>query len=132
MIDLSNVPVGLKMAFVLAPFIISLTGVGIGYHIAGSRHFEVLCKAFKNSQGFVEDFKYWSTISLRTRSMIVSGVTLASVWPGLGIRQGWLDADDCRNCPLYLRRRLQISFWCLLIGCIWLFVVWLLLELDRL
>lgn len=47
MIDLSNVPVGLKIAFVLAPFIISLTGVGIGYHRAGSRHFEVLCKALK-------------------------------------------------------------------------------------
>jgi len=131
MIDLSALPAGLKLAFVLAPFIISLTGVGVAYHIAGSRHFYVLCSAFKNSQGLRDDLKYWSTISLRTRSMVVTGIMIASVWPSLGVRQGWLDAEDCKNCPLYLKRRLQMSFWCLVIGCAWLFMAWALIKLDR-
>lgn len=132
MIDFSNVPMSLKMAFVLAPFIIGLSGVGISYHIAATRHFDVLCTAFRNSQGLVDDLKYWSTISLGTRTRIVYGVTLASVWPSLGVRQGWLEADDCKNCPLYLKRRLQVSFLCLLIGCAWLFLVWALIESGRL
>jgi len=131
MIDLYSWPTAAKLFFTVTPFVIALTGVGIGYHIAGTRHFDVLCSAFKNSPGLIEDLKYWSTISLGTRSRIVAGIGLAAVCPKLGIRQGWLNAEDYRGCPLYLKRRLQLSFWCLLVGCAWLVVGWVLIELSK-
>lgn len=116
----------------LVPLILSVVGVGIGLYIAGSRHFKILCSTFKNSKGLVEDLKYWSTLSIRTRSMVVNRFTLAVVWPNLGIRQGWLNADDYRRCPAYLKRRLQISFWCTLAGWAGIVTGGTLIELGRL
>lgn len=130
MINPSTWPTAVKLVLGIGPFIIALIGVGISCHIAGSRHFDVLCSAFKNSRGLIESLKYWSTISLRTRSRVVAGIALAAVCPELGVRQGWLDADDYRNCPVYLKRRLQVAFWCLVIGCTWLVIAWILIELG--
>ena len=132
MTDLTTWPASLHIAFLLAPFLIGLIGLGIHYHIAGSRHFEVLCSAFQNSPGLIEDLRYWSTISIRTRAMIVAGVTLAAVCPRLVVRRGWLSAEDCKNCPAYLKRRLQISFWCTAIAGFWIMAGWVLIEFDEL
>ena len=114
MTDLTTWPASLHIAFLLAPFLIGLIGLGIHYHIAGSRHFEVLCSAFQNSPGLIEDLRYWSTISIRTRAMIVAGVTLAAV------------------CPSLVVRRLQISFWCTAIAGFWIMAGWVLIEFDKL
>ncbi|MFT0520596.1 hypothetical protein [Pseudomonas faucium] len=132
MIDLHGWPTVAKLFFGITPFVIALTGVGIGYHLAGTRHFGVLCSTFKNSPGLIEALKYWSTISLATRSRIVAGIALAAVCPKIGVRQGWLNAEDYRDCPRYLKRRLQISFWCLLVGCGWLLLGWALIEISKL
>ncbi|MGX1022655.1 MULTISPECIES: hypothetical protein [unclassified Pseudomonas] len=131
MIDFSYLPTGVKIALGVVPFTLSMVGIGMGFYIAGSRHFNVLCRTFKNSNGLVDDLKYWSTISIRTRSMVVNRFTLAAVWPNLGIRQGWLNAEDFRNCPVYLKRRLQVSFWCSITGCTGIVAGGTLIELGR-
>lgn len=131
MTDFTTWPFGLGLTFLLAPFIFGAIGLGIDFHIAGSRHFKELCVAFQNSPGLVEDLKYWSTISLRTRAMVVAGVTPGVVFPSLVVRRGWLNADDCKNCPLHLKRRLQISFWCNAVACTWLLAGWALIELSK-
>lgn len=132
MIDLSDLPIGVKIALGLVSFTLSVVGVGTGVYIAGSRHFKILCSTFRNSKGLVEDVKCWSTLSIRARSRVVNRFTLAVVWPNLGIRQGWLNADDYRRCPVYLKRRLQVSFWCSLAGFAGIVAGGTLIELGRL
>jgi len=132
MIDFSTLPALMKLVIALMVFAMCLTGLAIGLHIAGTRHFKILCAAFGNSPGVQEDLKYWSTISLRTRAMVVNRITLAVVWPALGVRQGWLNANDYQSCPIYLKRRLRISFWCTLIGWAGIVAGGTLIELGRL
>jgi len=132
MIDFTILPAGIKIVIGLVVFSLSVIGVGIGLHIAGTRHFGILCSAFSNSQGVQEDLKYWSTISLRTRAMVVNRITLAVVWPSLGIRQGWLNSGDYLRCPTYLKRRLTLSFWCTSIGWAGIVVGGTLIRFGRL
>jgi len=39
MIDLSNLPAGVKIVLGVVPFTLSVVGIGMGLYIAGSRHF---------------------------------------------------------------------------------------------
>ncbi|WP_286915119.1 MULTISPECIES: hypothetical protein [unclassified Pseudomonas] len=131
MTEFNSWPGSLQIAFFLAPFVIGAVGLGVHYHLAGSRHFEALCSAFKNSPGVIEDLRYWTTVSIRTKAMIVAGITLGAICPTLVVRRGWLNAEDCRNCPIYLKRRLQFSFWCTAVAAIWIMAGWALIELGK-
>ena len=124
-------PINLRLAFLLAPFVIGAVGLGVHYRLTMGRRFEELCSAFQNSPGLKEDLKYWTTISIRTRAMIVSGVMLGAVFPVLVVRRGLLNAEDCRNCPIPLKRRLQISFWCNAVACTWVIAARTIIELGK-
>ncbi len=53
-IDLSGLPAVLKLVVSLGPFVVGFAGLAIHSHIAGTRHFEVMCEALRRSVGLHE------------------------------------------------------------------------------
>ncbi|MFK3775692.1 hypothetical protein [Pseudomonas sp. NPDC089406] len=125
MIDLSWWPAWARLGLLLAPFLIGLTGLAIVLHIAGSRHFEVMCESLKRSPGLHEELKNGGAFTLKFRLQTVSAMTAGMIWPALGIRQGWLNAQDSENFPPYLRRRMKLGMYCVLaaFGCMAFFAL---------
>lgn len=63
--------------------------------------------------------------------MTVSAMTAGMVWPRLGIRQGWLNPQDIHDLPTYLRKRMKLGMYCMLIALAWMAFVALLVEFRR-
>ena len=53
--------------------------------------------------------------------LIVSAMSLAFIWPSLGVRRGWLNLEDSNEFPNFLRCSMKLSSYCLLVGLGWLF-----------
>ncbi|WP_046855150.1 hypothetical protein [Pseudomonas sp. CCOS 191] len=131
MIDLSWWPVELRIALLLAPFVIGLAGLAIDLHIAGSRHFKVMCDALQRSEGLREELRNGGALTLKFRLMTVCAMTAGMFWPALGIRQGWLNPEDSRDFPVYLKKRMKLGMYCILIAVVWMAFVALLVQFKR-
>ncbi|MCO7518084.1 hypothetical protein NJF44_25465 [Pseudomonas guariconensis] len=131
MIDLSEWPSALKIASLFTPFLIMLVGLAIELHIAASRHFEVMCAALQRSRGLHDELKNGGALTLKLRLMTVSAMTAGMMWPNLSIRQGWLDPEDSRLFPAYLKRRMKTGMYCMYIGMGWIAFVVFLVEFKR-
>jgi len=116
MIDLSGWPASLRLILIALPFLLIITGGLINSCIAGSRHFDVMCRAFRRSSGLEDEILIWGTLSQKSRMIIVSAMTLGLIWPSLGHRKGWLSIEDTKDFPVYLSRLMKISSYCLLSG----------------
>lgn len=90
-----------------------------------------MCDALQRSEGLREELKNGGALTLKFRLMTVSAMTAGMVWPGLGIRQGWLNPQDIHDFPTYLRRRMKLGMYCILIALAWMAFVALLVELRR-
>ncbi|MDF9621049.1 hypothetical protein P5705_25680 [Pseudomonas entomophila] len=131
MIDLSWWPVELRIVLLLAPFGVGLVGLAVELHIAGSRHFKVMCDALQRSEGLREELKNGGALTLKFRLMTVSAMTAGMVWPRLGIRKGWLNPQDIHDFPTYLRKRMKLGMYCILVALAWMAFVALLVEFRR-
>ncbi len=60
---------------------------------------------------------------MKFRMMTVSAMTAGMIWPALGIRQGWLDVEDSRRFPVYLKRRMKFGMYCMFVGLGWMALV---------
>lgn len=124
MFDPGSWPTMIKLTLLLMPVFMVLIGMAIIWLVAGTRIFFVMCEAFKNSPGIDEDRKLWGALTLKSRSLIVCGVSFGMIWPALGVRQGWLSMADYMAAPVFLKRGLQISFWCNTAGTVLLVVTY--------
>lgn len=131
MIDLSWWPVELRIVLLLAPFVVGLAGLAIELHIAASSHFKVMCGALQRSEGLREELKNGGALTLKFRLLTVSAMTAGMFWPALGIRQGWLNPEDSRDFPDYLKKRMKLGMYCILIGVFWMALVALLVQFKR-
>lgn len=109
-------------AFMLAPFIIGLSGVAIETYTARSSDFDLIIASLPNSRWLKLQIPFWGTTSLRSRCYLLTTITGAFLYPKLCIRLGMMDAEDLRNFPQRLRRRLLVSSWLIIIGCAWLVI----------
>lgn len=116
MIDLSGLPVGLRIVLLIVPFVLLIIGIAINAYIAGSRHFNVMCHAFGRSSGLDDEIAVWGTRNLKSRMLIVSIMSLGVIWPSFGHRCGWLSIKDSDEFPIYLKWRMKLSSYCLLAG----------------
>ncbi|MFT0869880.1 hypothetical protein [Pseudomonas sp. CAM1A] len=131
MIDLSGWPASMKLILISLPFLLIITGGLINTYIAGSSHFDVMCRAFRRSSGLRDEIMIWGTLSQKSRMVIVSAMTLGLIWPSLGYRQGWLSIEDTKDFPGYLSRLMKISSCCLLSGFAILFLLICFTKLTR-
>ncbi|QXH44954.1 hypothetical protein KSS93_18965 [Pseudomonas xanthosomatis] len=90
MIDPGSWPTMIKLTLLLMPVFMVLVGITIIWLVAGTRMLFVMCEAFKSSPGIDEDRKLWGALTLKSRSLIVCGISVGMIWPALGVRQGWL------------------------------------------
>ncbi|MND75799.1 hypothetical protein D3C80_674310 [compost metagenome] len=120
--NLSTWPIGAQIAFGLAPFVLCLSGLGIGVHLACSRHFKVMLKALENSPWLHQQVNLWGITSVRSRTLVVGSVCGAMLRPRLGIRKGVLDPAEVADFPPYLKLRMYISSWLTIVGFAWLMV----------
>lgn len=90
-----------------------------------------MCDALQRSEGLREELKSGGALTLKFRLMTVSAMTAGMVWPRLGIRQGWLNPQDIHDFPTYLRKRMKLGMYCILIALAWMAFVALLVEFRR-
>ncbi|QVM89518.1 hypothetical protein JYG34_15945 [Pseudomonas entomophila] len=128
MIDVSGWPANLRIAILLVPFLTGLAGLAINAHIAASRHFDVMCAALKRSPCLHEELKRGGGYTLKFRSLTVSSMAGALCWPALSIRKGSLDPEDYKNFPVYLKTRMKVASYCMLIALAWAAFIMLFLE----
>lgn len=112
-------PLDLQIAFLLAPFVIGLSGVAIGVFIASSRHFEIMLSALPNSAWAMQK-NIVGTTSLASRCYLVSTLSGALLFSEFNVRKGVLNANDVSNFPSSLRRLMTLSTTLAFVGMAWL------------
>lgn len=122
-------PLGLQIAFLLAPFVIALSGVAVGVFIACSRHFDTMLSAFSKS-AWARQQDILGATSLASRCYLVSTLSGTLLFAQYLVRKGVIDADDVSNFPPSLRRLMLVSAWLAFIGMVWLFLAVGLLKLS--
>ena len=123
-------PLDLQIAFLLAPFVISLSGVAIGVYIANSRHFENMLSALPNSSWLRYQRSILGTTSFGSRCYLVSAIGGALFFSKFNVRKGVLDAEDVRKFPRNLRRLLIVTTWLVFVGMAWLLLLIAILKLS--
>ena len=118
-------------AFMLTPFVMGITGVAMETYIARSRDFDLIIASLPNSLWLKQQIPFWGTTRLKSRCYLLSTICGAMLYPKLCIRLGMMDAEDLRNFPPRLRRRLLIASWLIIIGSAWMFIGVGLIKLSK-
>ena len=118
---------GLAFIFLLAPFVIGLSGVSIGIYIACSRHFDTMLSALPNS-AWARQWQIVGTTSLASRCYLVSTLSGALLLSEFNVRKGVLDANDVSNFPPSLRRIMTLSTKLAFVGIAWLSLAFALIK----
>jgi hypothetical protein len=109
MIDLSGWPIGVRLVLMFVPVVALLGGLAINWHIAMSRHYQVMCDSFSRSTALKEEQRTSGEFGLKSRFLIIAGMTTPLIWPSLFIRRGTLHPDDHDEFPGYLKFRMQLA-----------------------
>ncbi len=117
-------------AFMLAPFVIALSGVFMFLFMA-YRNLETLLSLFPNSTYVKRQKLLWGGNGLRSRFMLTSSLAAVALWPNGHIKRGELDEDEVRNLPNPIKRRMVVAWWLCAVGMAWLFLAVGLLKLTR-
>ncbi|NIE77416.1 hypothetical protein F3J45_23550 [Pantoea sp. Ap-967] len=118
----------IQWIYLCCPLVMGGVGLLIDIHIAGSRHFTVMCNAFKRSTLLAEELSY-AGASLRSRFMVVAGMTSALFWPDIFIGRGQLHPDDNREFPSYLRKRMKLAMLLVVFAVIWSMLSYIFVEM---
>ena len=130
MIDINTWPPNVAIAFGLAPFVIGLSGVVMNTYMACTRDFDNIVASLPNSGRGKYQMPFWGATSFRSRWYLLAAIGGVMVFPKLSIRLGAIDAEDLRNFPPRLRRRLLVTAWLINIGCVWLAIGVALIKLS--
>ncbi|MGF6590968.1 hypothetical protein [Pseudomonas sp. 2835] len=118
-------------AFMLTPFVMGIAGVAMETYIARSRDFDLIIASLPNSLWLKQQIPFWGTTRLKSRCYLLSTICGAMLYPKLCIRLGMMDAEDLRNFPPRLRRRLLIASWLIIVGSAWMFIGVGLIKLSK-
>ncbi|UVL60841.1 hypothetical protein LOY54_22905 [Pseudomonas sp. B21-032] len=113
---------GLRFAFLFTPFVIMMSGVAMSTYLALSRNFETMIASLQKSFWLQQQMPFWGTTGWRSRCYLLSTISGALLYPKLSVRSGMMDAEELRNFPRYLRRRMLVASWLTIIGSAWLFI----------
>lgn len=129
MIDINCWPLKLQIAFLLAPFIVGLSG-GIALAYTTARHYEQIMAAFPSSPGVQNFQRGFAGYSFRSRCMQVAVTAGFVFWPKKFIRRSELCPDEVHNFPREIKRLMIISIAQLWIAMAWLALLAGLLKLS--
>ncbi|MCP1640844.1 hypothetical protein J2T41_000438 [Pseudomonas citronellolis] len=130
MIDFYSWHPYLRIACLLSPFVILLSGAAVLAYTT-HRHYERILTAFPNNPGVNNYNRIWAGSSFRSRCMqVASTAGFMFLLTRINIRRGHLSPEDLRNFPPDIRRLMLISGSLLLAGSAWLFLLVGLLKLS--
>lgn len=118
-------------AFMLAPFVLCMSGVALSLHIAFGRDFDVMIARFENSNWLKQQKPFWGTSHFQSRLFLVNTLCAAMLYPPFGIKRELIDANDVRNFPRRLRCRMVASAWLTITGFVWMMLAVGLLKLTK-
>ncbi|OEC35686.1 hypothetical protein SAMN05216600_104222 [Pseudomonas cuatrocienegasensis] len=122
-------PLDLQIACLLAPFVISLSGVFI-IIVMGFRNLDVILATFPNSEYVKRQKVMWGGSSLPSRFILTSSLAAVALWPNNYIKRGELDENEVKKLPNSIKRRMIVAWWLCVIGMAWLFLLIGLLKLS--
>jgi len=121
-------PVILKLSFLLAPFVVVLSGVAINAHMALTRDYEIAISSITSSP-FLEQMKVvWGGRNLRSRCLLVGTIGGIIIFSRYHVRRGLLNPNEVRDFPAFLKRKMKISFVLTTVGCLWMLIDYLLIK----
>ncbi len=124
MINFENWPPLLKLLFLIVPFVTGFSGLAINVQIAMSRDFKVALSAII-SNPYLEQMKpVWGGGSLRSRCLLLSAVSALVTFPRLHLHMGWFDEKELERFPPYLKRKMVIAMWLILLALLWSFIAY--------
>ncbi|MCE7763143.1 hypothetical protein GQL56_10885 [Pseudomonas putida] len=128
MIDITGWQPLAKVALLLSPFAIAIPGVVLSAVSTLTKDYNVACSAITSSPYFESIKRYWGSGSFKWRWMTLCTASGLVAFPWLALRMGQLDAGELNAFPKKLKRRLKISAWLNMTGCIWMVLVWALFK----
>jgi len=128
MIDFEYWPPLLKLAFLIGPFFIGISGLAVNVQIAMSRDYKIALSAI-TSNPYLEQMKpVWGGGNLRSRCLLLSTVSALVAFPKLHLYMGWLDEQELRDFPAYLKRKMIIALWLIFIALLWSLVGYIIIK----
>ncbi|MNE00994.1 hypothetical protein D3C80_934200 [compost metagenome] len=128
MIDFESWPPLLKLAFLIGPFAIGISGLAINVQIAMSRDYKVALSAI-TSNPYLEQMKpVWGGGNLRSRCLLLSTVSALVAFPRLHLYMGWLDEQELKDFPTYLKRKMIIALWLIFIALLWSLIGYVMIK----
>lgn len=128
MIDFESWPPLLKLAFLIGPFAIGMSGLAINVQIAMSRDYKVALSAI-TSNPYLEQMKLvWGGVNLRSRCLLLSTVSALVAFPRLHLYMGWLDEQELKDFPPFLKRKMIIAVWLISISLLWAFIGYVMIK----
>ncbi|WP_079227548.1 hypothetical protein [Pseudomonas putida] len=123
MIDLSDWHVVIRLTVLLMPAVAMLSGLAINGYIAMSRHYTVMCNSFSRSSALQEELRCAGDFGIKSRFLVIAGMTTPLLLPRLFIRRGKLHPGDYRNFPSYLKRSMRSALGLMVSGLLMAAVV---------
>lgn len=129
MIDITTWPPIIVIALGVSPFVIGLSGAAINTYIARSSDFDLMIASLQNCLWVKQQVLFFGTKSLKSRCYLLSTICGAFLYPKISVRLGMFDAEDLRNFPPRLRRRLLVASWLVIVGFVWMMTAAVLIKL---
>ena len=128
LIDINSWPLTIQLLFLAAPFSLSAIDLAVTGYAAWSSEFEVVNRGIRSNAYLEQRKRFLGTTSYRARWMVVCAVCGLLTFPRFHSRIGVVDADELKDFPSRLRRKLVVSSWLILIGSAWLAVAYVIVS----
>jgi len=129
MIDFYSWPPHIRIACLLAPFMIALPGVFMILFLA-YRNLDTILTIFPNSVYVKRQKAMWGSRDPLSRFILTSSLAAVALWPDRHIRRGELDESEVRKLPLSIKRRMVIAWRLCAAGTAWLLLFGGVLKLS--
>jgi len=129
MIDFYSWPPYIRIACLLAPFMIALPGVLMILFLA-YRSLDTILTVFPNSVYVKRQKAMWGSRDPLSRFILTSSLAAVALWPDRHIRRGELDESEVRKLPLSIKRRMVIAWRLCAAGTAWLLLFGGVLKLS--
>jgi hypothetical protein len=126
MSSLNNIEISrktLELIILATPFTLGLSGFLMTVQLARSGQFYILIHSLRNSHCLVTAIQTWGMSSLKSKISVVSMMSGVVLHPSYFVKRGLLNANDAKNLPAYLKLRMRIASWLLLLSVSWLLLL---------
>lgn len=123
-------PIELQIAFLLAPFVIGLSGL-LMVLVMAYRDLDFIIATFPNSPYVRRQKTLWGGNTLPSRFILTSHLLAVALFPNNYIKRGELDEYEVHKLPYPIKRRMIIAWRLCAIGMAWLALAVGLLKLTK-